>query len=139
MSAADLPDDLFTEIQGAFRKAPVLLVGSGFSCGYGLPGMGDLAEHLANTVDGVLTTDEAKKAWAQAIEAIKENLETGLNNIPLGATGWGEIVSAIRSETARLILDRTATAESKRSEEHTSELQSLMRISYAVFCLKKKN
>src|SRR3546814_7365927 len=28
---------------------------------------------------------------------------------------------------------------SGRSEEHTSELQSLMRISYAVFCLKKKN
>src|SRR3546814_9579247 len=28
---------------------------------------------------------------------------------------------------------------SVRSEEHTSELQSLMRISYAVFCLKKKN
>src|SRR3546814_6905260 len=29
--------------------------------------------------------------------------------------------------------------EAERSEEHTSELQSLMRISYAVFCLKKKN
>src|SRR3546814_3477706 len=29
-------------------------------------------------------------------------------------------------------------AEHRRSEEHTSELQSLMRISYAVFCLKKK-
>src|SRR3546814_17556904 len=29
--------------------------------------------------------------------------------------------------------------ETTRSEEHTSELQSLMRISYAVFCLKKKN
>src|SRR3546814_9118139 len=29
-------------------------------------------------------------------------------------------------------------ARSRRSEEHTSELQSLMRISYAVFCLKKK-
>src|SRR3546814_9976162 len=29
--------------------------------------------------------------------------------------------------------------DSRRSEEHTSELQSLMRISYAVFCLKKKN
>src|SRR3546814_6375564 len=29
--------------------------------------------------------------------------------------------------------------DSMRSEEHTSELQSLMRISYAVFCLKKKN
>src|SRR3546814_2873880 len=31
-----------------------------------------------------------------------------------------------------------ATEQAARSEEHTSELQSLMRISYAVFCLKKK-
>src|SRR3546814_10264390 len=30
------------------------------------------------------------------------------------------------------------TSDAKRSEEHTSELQSLMRISYPVFCLKKK-
>src|SRR3546814_8050241 len=36
-------------------------------------------------------------------------------------------------------LDASATDNSARSEEHTSELQSLMRISYAVFCLKKKN
>src|SRR3546814_5145701 len=35
-------------------------------------------------------------------------------------------------------LERRAQ-RSGRSEEHTSELQSLMRISYAVFCLKKKN
>src|SRR3546814_4381197 len=34
---------------------------------------------------------------------------------------------------------RRPRAISERSEEHTSELQSLMRISYAVFCLKKKN
>src|SRR3546814_9370160 len=33
----------------------------------------------------------------------------------------------------------TAFMAEHRSEEHTSELQSLMRISYAVFCLKKKN
>src|SRR3546814_6324824 len=33
---------------------------------------------------------------------------------------------------------RQAQFERQRSEEHTSELQSLMRISYAVFCLKKK-
>src|SRR3546814_2824191 len=40
-----------------------------------------------------------------------------------------------RSETAR----RPTTATRRpRSEEHTSEVQSLMRISYAVFCLKKK-
>src|SRR3546814_2803401 len=35
-------------------------------------------------------------------------------------------------------LRRTARWRERRSEEHTSELQSLMRISYAVFCLKKK-
>src|SRR3546814_9960215 len=34
--------------------------------------------------------------------------------------------------------DRMAAARGARSEEHTSELQSLMRTSYAVFCLKKK-
>src|SRR3546814_2680056 len=33
----------------------------------------------------------------------------------------------------------TTARDMRRSEEHTSELQSLMRISYAVFCLKKKN
>src|SRR3546814_4906598 len=35
-------------------------------------------------------------------------------------------------------LDGEAFGQRRRSEEHTSELQSLMRISYAVFCLKKK-
>src|SRR3546814_4895083 len=34
--------------------------------------------------------------------------------------------------------DDAFDSETSRSEEHTSELQSLMRISYAVFCLKKK-
>src|SRR3546814_1623145 len=35
-------------------------------------------------------------------------------------------------------IQRTSPPAGTRSEEHTSELQSLMRISYAVFCLKKK-
>src|SRR3546814_8965058 len=48
----------------------------------------------------------------------------------LAFSPWGKAMRAVRdSETA---------AQSVRSEEHTSELQSLMRISYAVFCLKKK-
>src|SRR3546814_6409770 len=42
-------------------------------------------------------------------------------------------------ENARLPEDWARSAERRRSEEHTSELQSLMRTSYAVFCLKKKN
>src|SRR3546814_7800202 len=52
---------------------------------------------------------------------------------------------AIERLQERLVLAVEADAsigtvlENRRSEEHTSELQSLMRISYAVFCLKKKN
>src|SRR3546814_10039238 len=37
-----------------------------------------------------------------------------------------------------LLVEHPDSDAGKRSEEHTSELQSLMRISYAVFCLKKK-
>src|SRR3546814_3071596 len=45
-----------------------------------------------------------------------------------------------RTTIGRVLLGppRIAAATAARSEEHTSELQSLMRISYAVFCLKKK-
>src|SRR3546814_5264464 len=46
---------------------------------------------------------------------------------------------AHEQETRQLLLDALPNLHvSIRSEEHTSELQSLMRISYAVFCLKKK-
>src|SRR3546814_8124372 len=46
------------------------------------------------------------------------------------------IVAAARLRNLKL--DAARDFELERSEEHTSELQSLMRISYAVFCLKKK-
>src|SRR3546814_9028641 len=49
-----------------------------------------------------------------------------------GRHGAADPPSALRRSRHLLRLTRT------RSEEHTSELQSLMRISYAVFCLKKK-
>src|SRR3546814_7270697 len=52
-------------------------------------------------------------------------------------TGAAKHALVIGSETFSRILDWEDRAT--RSEEHTSELQSLMRISYAVFCLKKKN
>src|SRR3546814_3127852 len=45
--------------------------------------------------------------------------------------------SALRHSKLRTFSNMTVSP-SRRSEEHTSELQSLMRISYAVFCLKKK-
>src|SRR3546814_3012025 len=49
---------------------------------------------------------------------------------------FGAIISAGDGQLVEL--QRLDAAAALRSEEHTSELQSLMRISYAVFCLKKK-
>src|SRR3546814_9885889 len=55
------------------------------------------------------------------------------------------ILSALASNPSLIPIERSKPARMSaavvpvRSEEHTSELQSLMRISYAVFCLKKKN
>src|SRR3546814_1851799 len=61
---------------------------------------------------------------------------------PASASAWRK-APTIRPRTSPASRKRTSalagcTLTSTRSEEHTSELQSLMRISYAVFCLKKK-
>src|SRR3546814_2936859 len=74
---------------------------------------------------------------------------------PLGPAVWPVDETAFASEVARFsagfpsapdpaaamrwVRGAEGVVDIGRSEEHTSELQSLMRISYAVFCLKKKN
>src|SRR3546814_6965886 len=55
-----------------------------------------------------------------------------------GARGTRAARRAESGRSATLPAAATAHGTVRRSEEHTSELQSLMRISYAVFCLKKK-
>src|SRR3546814_8749412 len=60
---------------------------------------------------------------------IREEISLGL----LVSKKLGDSVSRWRCTRRRI------SATIRRSEEHTSELQSLMRISYAVFCLKQKN
>src|SRR3546814_2202083 len=53
----------------------------------------------------------------------------------LGVLRLDEQVEAVVAHSS---IPSLGSREASRSEEHTSELQSLMRISYAVFCLKKK-
>src|SRR3546814_10599450 len=74
---------------------------------------------------------------------------TGVTNDVTEFTGYGEATveiardlvatGGVRVSHARLGGSGEDVPSALRSEEHTSELQSLMRISYAVFCLKKKN
>src|SRR3546814_1385108 len=51
---------------------------------------------------------------------------------------FGSVKGKVESSKADYIAKSDRQFDVTRSEEHTSELQSLMRISYAVFCLKKK-
>src|SRR3546814_7929749 len=57
---------------------------------------------------------------------------------PRARTGLGASIALFRMRAPCYYLSITLESQAMRSEEHTSELQSLMRISYAVFCLKKK-
>src|SRR3546814_1754442 len=80
---------------------------------------------------GITHGDHALSSWqgggpltADALDRLVDG--TGIRTRPMRqAREWG--------------YQRLAASTTVRSEEHTSELQSLMRISYAVFCLKKKN
>src|SRR3546814_1539860 len=67
-----------------------------------------------------IKADDEKSAISGQMEVICGNIDNTVHGQPFGSAGWH-------------IMDND------RSEEHTSELQSLMRSSYAVFCLKKKN
>src|SRR3546814_9430029 len=82
----------------------------------------------------------AALALAQATGLIKEGWN-GFNVLHFSAARMGGLMLGYAMEGGIKVM---AAAKPKllfalgRSEEHTSELQSLMRISYAVFCLKKK-
>src|SRR3546814_7249534 len=80
---------------------------------------GGIADVRLIRADKMNALDSAMwEALAQAIDRLKE--QAGLRVVVLSGEG------------------RAFCAGLDRSEEHTSELQSLMRISYAVFCLQKK-
>src|SRR3546814_9844556 len=68
---------------------------------------------------GLSFDDAALARWRDNIDLARE------------ALGWPDGEAVMRRH-------RSGVSLAFRSEEHTSELQSLMRISYAVFCLKKK-
>src|SRR3546814_9185045 len=101
--------------------------------------MSDMQPHHdraeASRIDGgsVCTCFKLRRAARRVTQLYDRHLQpTGLRITQFG------LLARLRVEP----LQMTALAErmgmDRRSEEHTSELQSLMRISYAVFCLKKK-
>src|SRR3546814_4377035 len=81
-------------------------------------------------------SDAERRRHQAAVARAKRRLhEAGLPVMPTQSHIVSLLVgdAAVCKQASDLLLDHHS-----RSEEHTSELQSLMRISYAVFCLKKK-
>src|SRR3546814_7232351 len=80
-----------------------------------------LAESLTDELEPLILRQRDRAAVALALQRARRVLHIGLHQL------------------ADALVDRHQGPGALRSEEHTSDLQSLMRISYAVFCLKKKN
>src|SRR3546814_9189154 len=83
----------------------------------------------------------ARAAWpgwaAKPFSYRTETLRRFVDRVKAEAEDFADLIAR---ETGKPLWEARTEVESvcNRSEEHTSELQSLMRISYAVFCLKKK-
>src|SRR3546814_6896980 len=89
-----------------------------------------------------ITAFWAHSAWKIAGKTFGDPIHFGFRGIArqrIGKIAFLPIGNTIPALTHDIRVDGSihVRANSKRSEEHTSELQSLMRISYAVFCLKQ--
>src|SRR3546814_4244655 len=100
-----------------------------------------LAERFGLPVECVTTVSNATAGLTAALAAATRLRLRNVNDGPAYCLlpAWTFVASlhaVVGTGLEPYLLD---VDEASRSEEHTSELQSLMRISYAVFCLKKKN
>src|SRR3546814_3436759 len=85
----------------------------------------------------------AARAGGDALGGLHRGLRDGAEELALAVKGIDACGDHDRRAEQRPAVGDVAehhdAENDRKSEEHTSELQSLMRISYAVFCLKKKN
>src|SRR3546814_2327758 len=82
----------------------------------------------ARATEALLDSEAGEAVFTWTSEMLEEGLAINVGRNDGGQDAFLAIASG----------DAAMTLGTSRSEEHTSELQSLMRISYAVFCLKKK-
>src|SRR3546814_4625908 len=84
--------------------------------------------------------DRGKRPQMAAIAEAGADLVIVTDDNPRGEDGDAIVADIVAgfSRPAAVVVERNPRKASARSEEHTSELQSPMRLSYAVFCLTKK-
>src|SRR3546814_8729552 len=94
----------------------------------------------ALSIDEAISASDARpiEQRVNGYDAFRASLQPELGEF---GEFFGFAQSSVDGDSASgqaILMQRPGRTEIRRSEEHTSELQSLMRISYAVFCLKKK-
>src|SRR3546814_2337159 len=95
-----------------------------------------VADQISDSIlDAIFTQDPNARVAAETL------CNTGLVVLAgeITTTANVDYIQVARDTIKRIGYDNSDFGIDYRSEEHTSELQSLMSISYAVFCLKKKN
>src|SRR3546814_1627215 len=92
---------------------------------------------VADVPDAVDPDDIVDPAAASQPAVPTQRLASRYTDLLGSEQNASNLVTGLRTG-GEVTLDQDLVAADGRSEEHTSELQSLMRISYAVFCLKKK-
>src|SRR3546814_7707600 len=110
--------------------------------------LGELIRQLDTRRQQVLVEAIVVEIGDDAAKKLGVQFLLGGKNIPFVATSYsnaspniltlGGAYAATKLTEDKTTVDGETVVTQTRSEEHTSELQSLMRISYAVFCLKKK-
>src|SRR3546814_7420173 len=100
---------------------------------FNAPAMGKV-DHVAIAAAPARLFDDAIGGRVDRLSGPSGHVDPGVHR----RTAVEGIVADAEVAGERIAAHRLQRGNGKRSEEHTSELQSLMRISYAVFCLKKK-
>src|SRR3546814_142370 len=115
--------DELTELEG-LRPAMLVILGE-----QGVKTLDDLADLAADELRFACSSQRGEHSLEDMGKLTNSEVDRILQGSPMGQDEANAIIMAARAHWF---------ADEPRSEEHTSELQSLMRISYAVFCLKKK-
>src|SRR3546814_5631694 len=99
---------------------------------------------VATKADVIERVEKAARGQLGQLYEVSQPIELRFNELISGVRGdvaiklYGDDLDKMSQTANEMVRVLQAIPGASRSEEHTSELQSLMRISYAVFCLKKK-
>src|SRR3546814_6604919 len=130
---------------GICTNRTIIVTGSGSGLGrqYALALAAESANVVVNDINRAgaeSVVDEIVKAGGKAVASVDDitSMSGDQAIVDAGVNAFGDVHGVVHN--AGVVRDRmfASMTEDERSEEHTSELQSLMRISYAVFCLKKQ-